>query len=274
MTVGGLLRRFLTWRAGVRAGQVAILRLYGPITGGARSADWAESIRRLRESARVPAVVLDVDSPGGSAPASDYLYVALARLAAEKPLVAHIRGVGASGAYLAAMAAPTVVVAPNALVGSIGVISAGPRIPELLARVGVQVQETKAGRLKGSGAPWRLETPEEAAKEREIVDAYYEAFVARVAEGRHLTVEQARELATGEVWLGTKAVELGLADEVGDLDRAIELAAQRAGVPAKGVAVRARRGLVPRLMDRFATRAVGALADAVEAELWRRDPRF
>ena len=274
MTVGGLLRRFLTWRAGVRAGQVAILRLYGPITGGARSADWAESIRRLRESARVPAVVLDVDSPGGSAPASDYLYLALARLAAEKPLVAHIRGVGASGAYLAAMAAPTVVVAPNALVGSIGVISAGPRIPELLARVGVQVQETKAGRLKGSGAPWRLETPEEAAKEREIVDAYYEAFVARVAEGRHLTVEQARELATGEVWLGTKAVELGLADEVGDLDRAIELAAQRAGVPAKGVAVRARRGLVPRLMDRFATRAVGALADAVEAELWRRDPRF
>jgi len=69
MTFGGLLRRFLTWRAGVRAGQVAILRLYGPITGGARSADLAESIRRLRESARVPAVVLDVDSPGGSAPA-------------------------------------------------------------------------------------------------------------------------------------------------------------------------------------------------------------
>ena len=106
------------------------------------------------------------------------------------------------------------------------------------------------------------------------MDAYYEAFVGRVAEGRHITAEQARELATGEVWLGTKAVELGLADEVGDLDRAIELAAERAGVPAKGVAVRARRGLIPRLMDRFATRAVGALTDAVEAELWRRDPRF
>ena len=189
-------------------------------------------------------------------------------------MVAHIRGVGASGSYLAAIAAPTVVVAPNALVGSIGVISAGPRVPELLARLGVQVQETKAGRLKGAGAPWRLETPEEAAKEREIVDAYYEAFVARVAEGRHLSMERARELATGEVWLGSKAVELGLADEIGDLDRAIELAAQRAGVPAKGVAVRARRGLVPRLLDRFATRAVGALTDAVEAELWRRDPRF
>jgi protease IV len=274
MSVGEILGRFLTWRAGVRAGQVAILRLHGPITGGARSADWVESIRRLRESARVPAVVLDIDSPGGSAPASDYLYLALARLAAEKPLVAHIRGVGASGSYLAAMAAPSIVVAPNALVGSIGVISAGPRVPELLERLGVQVQETRAGRLKGTGAPWRLDTEEEAAKEREIVDAYYEAFIERVAQGRHLAVDRARELATGEVWLGSKAVELGLADEIGDLDRAIEVAAARAGVPARGVAVRTRRGLIPRLMDRFATRAVGALADAVEAELWRRDPRF
>lgn len=69
MSISGLLRRFLTWRAAVRTGQVAILRLYGPITGGARSAEWAESIRRLRDSPRVPAVVLDIDSPGGSAPA-------------------------------------------------------------------------------------------------------------------------------------------------------------------------------------------------------------
>ena len=263
MSLFSALRRLLSMRAGMRPGQVAILRLYGPITGGARSADWIESIRRLRDSARVPAVVLDVDS-----------YLALARLAAAKPLVTHVRGVGASGSYLAALAAPRIVAAPNALIGSIGVISAGPRFPELLARLGVQVQETKAGRLKGAGAPWRVETPEEAAKEREIVDAYYEAFVSRVAEGRHLPVERARELATGEVWLGTKAVELSLVDEVGDLDRAIEVAAQMAGVPAKGVAVRARRGLLPRLLDRFATRAVGSLADAVEAELWRRDPRY
>ena len=274
MSLFSALRRLLSMRAGMRPGQVAILRLYGPITGGARSADWIESIRRLRDSARVPAVVLDVDSPGGSAPASDYLYLALARLAAAKPLVTHVRGIGASGSYLAALAAARIVAAPNALIGSIGVISAGPRFPELLARLGVQVQETKAGRLKGAGAPWRVETPEEAAKEREIVDAYYEAFVSRVAEGRHLPVERARELATGEVWLGTKAVELNLVDEVGDLDRAIEVAAQMAGVPAKGVVVRARRGLLPRLLDRFATRAVGSLADAVEAELWRRDPRY
>jgi protease-4 len=144
----------------------------------------------------------------------------------------------------------------------------------LLERIGVRIQETKAGRLKGLGAPWRDDTPEEEAKERELVDAYYAAFVGRVAEGRRLTVERVRELATGEVWLGTRAVELGLADEVGDLDRAIEMAAEAAGVPAEATPVRARRPIISRLLDRFASRLVGGIADAVEAELWRRDPRF
>ncbi len=268
------LSRLLRRGAPSRAGRVAIIRLYGPIAGGQRSADVIEQIARVRRSGRVPAVVLDIDSPGGSAPASDYLYLALARLAAKKPLVAHIRGVGASGAYLASLAARSIVVAPNAVVGSIGVISAGPRVSSLLERIGIRVQETKAGSLKGLGAPWRDDTPEEAAKEREIVDAYYDAFVARVAEGRPLSAEQARELATGEVWLGSRSVELGLADEVGDLDRAVEIAAAAAGVPARAAPVRTRRPVMARLVDRFATRLVGALADAVETELWRRDPRF
>lgn len=269
-----LLRRRLAGRRSPVGGRVAILRLYGPIGGGPRSADWVESVARVRRSKRVPAVVLDIDSPGGSAPASDYLYLALARLAAEKPLVAHVRGVGASGAYLAALAASRIVVAPNAVVGSIGVISAAPRVAGLLDRIGVKVHETTAGSLKGLGAPWREETPEEAAKEREIVDGFYEAFVARVAEGRRISPERARELATGEIWLGSRSVELGIADEVGDLERAVELAAAAAGVPARSVPVHARRPFVARLLDRFATSLVGHLADAVEMELWRRDPRF
>jgi len=266
--------RLLLSRRSRLAGRVAILRLYGPITGGPRSAEWIESVTRVRRNARIPAVVLDIDSPGGSAPASDYLYLALARLAKEKPLIAHVRGVGASGSYLAALAARRIVVAPNAVVGSIGVISAAPRVHALLDRIGVRVQETKAGSLKGQGAPWRDDTPEEAAKEREIVDAFYDAFVGRVAEGRGMAPERARELATGEIWLGTRSVELGLADEVGDLERAVELAAEAAGIPPRSVPVHARRPFLSRLLDRFATRLVGRLADAVETELWRRDPRF
>ena len=251
-------------------GRVAILRLYGSISGGRRTADWIELVRRLRESRRVPAVVLDIDSPGGSATASDDMFLALERLAAKKPLVASIRGTGASGAYLAAMAARTVVAQPHAIIGSIGVISAGPRLARLLERAGVSVSENRAGRLKGMGAPWRDETDEERAKEQEIVDAFYAAFVGRVATGRHLPEETVRELATGEVWLGVRARELGLVDEIGDLERAVELAAAAAGVPARSAPVRLRRPLLERLAGRFGVGLAAAVADEVEARLESR----
>ena len=251
-------------------GRVAIVRLYGPITGGARTADWIELIRRIRESTKVPAVVLDIDSPGGSATASDDMFLALERLAAKKPLIAAIRGTGASGSYLAAMAAQRIVTQPHAVVGSIGVISAGPRLPRLLDRLGVSVSENRAGRLKGIGAPWRDETDEERAKEQAIVDAFYDAFVARVVTGRHLPEACVRELATGEIWLGEEAVALGLVDEVGDLERAVELAAEAAGVPAKGAPVRLRRSLFERLAGRFGTSVARAVTDEVEARLESR----
>jgi protease-4 len=271
------LRRAFRGGHRIRPGRVAILRLYGSIGGGARSADWVELARRVGKAKSVPAVVLDIDSPGGSAAASDYLYLALARLAAAKPLVAHVRGTGASGAYLAAMAAARIVVAPSSIIGSIGVISAGPRVPALLDRLGVQVAERRAGRLKGMGAPWREDTEEEQAREQELVDAFYDVFVQRVADGRRLPRERVLELATGEVWLGAKAVELGLADETGDLDRAIEVAAGLAHVPARGEPVRLHRPFMMRLADRFASRLASRLAssvaDELESRLQARDPR-
>jgi len=266
--MAAFLRRFGRGNS-LKPGRVAIVRLYGPIAGGPRSADWVETVRRLTIDKRVPAVVLDIDSPGGSAAASDYLYLALTRLAKKKPLVAHIRGTGASGAYLAAMAARKIVVAPAAIVGSIGVISAGPRLPQLLGRLGVRVEEHRAGRLKGMGAPWREDTDEERATEQQLVDAFYDVFVERVAAGRGLAPERVRELATGEVWLGTKSVELGLADETGDLDDAIDVAAKLAGVRPLAIPVRVHRPLLARLVDRFATRLAASVADELEARIGR-----
>ena len=246
------------------------MRLYGPIQGGGRTTEWTELARRLRESRRVPAVVIDIDSPGGSAAASDDLFLALERLAAAKPVVASVRGVGASGAYLAAIAARRIIANPNAIVGSIGVISAAPHVPRLLDRIGVSVSETKAGRLKGMGAPWREETEDELTKERALVDAIYDAFIARVASARGLTDERVRELATGEVWLGTAALALGLVDEIGDTERAIEVAAELAGVPARGAPVRIRRPFFTRLVDRFADRTAASIADEVALRIWDR----
>ena len=259
--LGPLVRRV---RRRVWPPRVAVLRLYGPISGGGRSAEWLELGRRLRESGRVAAVVLDIDSPGGSAAASDDLFGGMERLAAAKPLVAAIRGLGASGAYLAALPARRILANPTAIVGSIGVINATPRLARLLDRVGVGVAEHTAGSLKGMGAPWRDETEPESAKEQAIVDAIYDAFVERVADARSLDPERVRELATGEVWLGREAVELGLVDEIGDLERAVEVAAELAGVPARAARARIRRPLLGRLVDRFATSVARSVANEVE----------
>ncbi len=258
------------WIRRRRPDRVAVLRLFGPIGGGARTADWIELVKRLRESRRVPAVVLDIDSPGGSATASDDMFLALERLAAKKPLVAAIRGVGASGSYLAAMAASTIVAQPNAVVGSIGVISASPRLPRLLDRLGVSVTETRAGRLKGMGAPWREDSEEELAKEQAVVDAFYGAFVGRVAAGRRMAPERVRELATGEVWLGREARDLGLVDEIGDLERAVAIAARKAGVPARSTTAHLRRPLLDRLAGRFGTSLAAAVTDEVERRVTTR----
>jgi protease-4 len=254
----------------MKTNRVAIIRLYGPISGGERTADWIELVRRVRESKKVPAVVLDVDSPGGAAAASDNMYVALKKLADRKPLVAAIRGAGASGSYLAAVAAKKIVASPTSVVGSIGVINAAPRLPRLLERVGISVSEHTAGSLKGMGAPWRDESEPESAKEQQIVDEIYDAFVDRVATARQLAPERVRELATGEVWLGTKAVELGLVDEIGDLEHAVEIAAEMAGVPAKAAPVRLPRPFFSRIAERFAVSVSRSLADELEVRLSSR----
>jgi protease-4 len=253
-----------------KRGRVAIVRLYGPITGGERSADWVELVRRVRESKRVAAVVLDIDSPGGSATASENMFLALERLGRKKPVVAAIRGAGASGSYLAAVAAKKIVAAPMSIVGSIGVLNVAPRLPRLLDRLGVGVTEHTAGRLKGMGAPWRDESEAEAAKEQQIVDDIYDVFLQRVAEGRDLPVERVRELATGEVWLGSQAKDLGLVDEVGDLERAVEIAAEMAGVPPRAAPVRLPRSFFARIADRFAMRVAQSIADEIETRLFER----
>lgn len=263
LRLGEITRRRATRR-------VAVLRLYGPIGGGRRTAEWVELVRRVRQSKRFAAVVVDIDSPGGSATAADNVFVALERLSSKKPVVAAVGGTGASGAYLAAVAAERIVASPTAIVGSIGVMSVTPRVSRLLERLGVAVSEQTAGELKGMGAPWRDESAIEREKSQQIVDRIYDSFVARVAEGRRLAPERARELASGEVWLASDAVELGLVDEIGDLERAIEIAAEMASVPARAIPVQLRRPLLSRLVDRFAARMAGSLVDVIESRLGTR----
>jgi len=255
---------------GGKKAHVAVVELEGTIGGGLKPGEFGKLFRSLEENNHVRAVVLDVDSPGGSASGSDYLYLAVQSLAKKKPVVAFIRGNGASGAYLLSCAAAKIIAIPSAIVGSIGVISMRPLVYEALDRLHVRMEVTKSDRLKDMGSMFRPPTEEEKAKEQQLVDDLFESFVAAVSEGRHISLEAARAVATGEVFTGRRALERGLVDELGDLPRAIDLAAELGNVPAKPVWVRPRRGLKDLLSSVSSQALVDSIVTRLEARLQTR----
>lgn len=240
---------------------------------GVRAEHWVPLFDGLRRRRSVKAVVVEIDSPGGTVSASDYIYGSLARLATEKPVFAFSGNVCASGGYLIAAAARALIVQPAAVVGSIGVISIRPLAEEFLRRYGLAVGVTKSGELKDAGAFWRKPTEREREKEQALVDEYFALFLDRIVAGRRIDPTRLRELATGEVFSGRQAVAAGLADQVGTLDDAFALAAGAAGVANRVRWYAIRRSLRARLFGGVA----GELADQLSERLLalaEPQPRF
>ena len=211
--------------------RIAVIPIRGVIGGAVRTQETQKLLRRAGESERIRSVFLDIDSPGGSAVASEQLYVSVRHLAERKPVVAWFRGTGASGAYFLACGATTILSFPAAVVGSIGVINARPILVDALRRIGAQMLITKTGPFKDLGAPWREPTEGDRAKEQELVDAIFRRFTAAVGGARHLDGDRLARVVTGEVWLGEEAVELGLADGTADEDQALAEAQRLGGLP-------------------------------------------
>ncbi|HEX6548873.1 MAG TPA: signal peptide peptidase SppA [Candidatus Dormibacteraeota bacterium] len=232
---------------------VTLIRIEGTIGVGVRASDWVPIIDGLRRRRRTKAVVMEVDSRGGSASVSDSMHESVRRLAEVKPVVAFTGNLCASGGYLIACAARRFVVQPAALIGSIGVISVRPLAYGLMERVGVAVNVTKSHDLKDMGAFYREPTETEIRKEQALVDDYYAMFLERVEAARKIAPERLRELATGEVFTGRQAVAAGLADQLGTFEDAIEAAAELAGVKIRTRWTGPRRSLRSRLLGPFAT---------------------
>jgi protease-4 len=233
---------------------VAVAEIHGVIGTRIREPVYSRLFDSIGRNKRYGALLLDIESPGGSATGSDLLYHSLKKVAERKPVVAYVRGIGASGGYYLCCAASKVVALPTALVGSVGVIYLRPILEQLLGKVGVEFSVFKGGRLKDMSGFWRSPTPEESDKFQGLITEMYDNFVSVVAQGRPLEESRVRELATGELYTARKGHELGLVDELGDFQRALEMAAQLGNVRPRPRWVRPRRSLSDRLMGRASSR--------------------
>ncbi len=246
--IGRLLRRILTLVA-IGLLLVVALSLYRYFTGeGAamltnnavaivsvegvieESKHTVQTLDRLADNEAIRAVVLRVDSPGGGVAPSQEIYDAVVRVRAKKPIVASFGGVAASGGYYVASACDQIVSNAGTLTGSIGVIMEMQNYIEVMKKIGLHGFVIKAGKYKDIGSPLREMSEEERRLLESLVENVHGQFVAAVAKGRQLPVEEVRKIADGRIYSGEQALELRLVDRLGGLRDAVDLAATRAGI--------------------------------------------
>ncbi len=223
-------------------GKVAVIPIDG-IIANARSggvlgdgenklAAFEQQLDRAARDSSVRAVVLRINSPGGTVTGSETLYelVRKFRSSSGKPVVASIQEVGASGGYYAALASDRIMACPSSIVGSIGVIFQTISVQGAMNHIGVRSQTIKSGPMKDMGSPFHDMTPGEQQVIQEMVDANFAVFKSKVAEHRRLSPDVLASTTDGRVFVGDRARQLGLIDQVGQLGDAIDLAGSLAGV--------------------------------------------
>ena len=192
-----------------------------------------DDLRKLREDDDVKAVVLRVNSGGGSAYASEQIWREVELLKQEKPVVVSMGGLAASGGYYISCSANQIYAEPTTLTGSIGIFGMLPDVSELVTqKIGVKFDVVKTNAMSDMGAMGRPMNAEEGQLMQAMVERGYETFTGRVALGRKMPIEKVKEIAEGRVWTGEQAKELGLVDKIGKLDDAIKAAAKLAKVDA------------------------------------------
>ncbi len=204
-----------------------------------------EQLTRAAKDDSIKALVLRINTPGGTVTASDIIYHELKTFKANRkvPIIASIMDLGTSGGYYIAAAADTVVAHPSSVTGSIGVIMLTVNAKGLLEKIGVEATAVTSGPRKDMGSPFRTMTLEERAIFQGLIDSFYQRFLNIVQEGRsNLQMEQIKRLADGRIYTGEQAKAAGLVDEIGYLEDAVELAKKKAGVTEAKVVTYKRPG--------------------------------
>ncbi len=230
-----------TW-AGTTGDTVGVIRVTGIIeTGGdaaglfgaaAGSETITSQIRRASKDSSVKALIIRINSPGGSAAASQEIYQAIREYQKDtkRPVIASMADVAASGGYYVAAACDHIVAAPATLTGSIGVIMETMSYYKLMDKLGVSMDPVTSGKYKDMGSPFRAMRPDERQLMQAMVNDVYDQFVDAVAAGRKMDKAEVKRLATGRVFTGRQALEAKLVDSNGTFRDAITLAARKAGI--------------------------------------------
>ncbi len=236
-------------------GQVALIKIEGPLafTSSKYSIlgplfgveDYVELMEKAERDPAIKAVVLYVNSPGGSVAASEALYFAVKKLAEKKPVVAYIADYGTSGAYMAVLPAHEIIASNSSLTGAIGVYALVINYKGLMDKLGVEVYTFKSGKLKDVGSPFREMTEEDAKVYEEMISEFFEIFKQRVLKHREVESEK---IFSGRPYTASKALELGLIDEIGTFDDAINEARRLAGLP-ETAPIRELRPTRPKLLE-------------------------
>jgi protease-4 len=233
-------------RTGQRSGRgprLAVIYAVGAIVGGRSGFDplngetvgsetLIEAIRSARKDSSVRAIVLRVDSPGGSATASDAIWRELMLARDEKPLIVSMSDLAASGGYYIAMPGHAIVAQPTTLTGSIGIFGGKFITGGVYEKLGANIESTSIGKHAEMNSPARPYNPDELKKVTEQLESFYTQFVSKVAAARGKTPEQINAIAEGRVWTGHQASQNGLVDALGGLDAAVNMAKDKAGIGA------------------------------------------
>jgi len=234
-----------------RGPRIAVIQVEGMILD---AEDIVAFMERARKNPAVKGAIIRINSPGGAVGPSQELYAAVKRLAQDKPVVASMSAVAASGGYYAALGAHRIIAGPSSLTASIGVKLQVPNIEGLMRTIGISETTLTTGGLKGAGSAWRDMQPEEQAYFQALIADMFEEFIGTVARERQLSEDQARAIADGRAMTGRQALEAGLVDELGDFHAAVSKTKELAGMAAEDTITLVKgpgkkRGLVSWLLD-------------------------
>lgn len=266
IAVGGLAAYVATRDGVLGAAHVARLPIKGAIVS---DRPLVQLIEKLGKDDDVAGVVVAIDSPGGTSVGGERLYEALRELGEKKPVVAHVNTLGASAAYMAALASDHIVAHRTSLTGSIGVLIQYGQISEFLDELGIEVAKVESGPLKAEPNPFEPVKPEAVALLQSVVDDSFAYFLGLVMERRNLDEAEARRLADGRIFTGGQALASGLIDALGDEDSAVEWLETERGVepdlPVRNYKApdESDFSLTARVTDRIVDRLLAALGVAV-----------